>query len=124
MSSVTHLDHDHRKRENVHFLVVFRLFPNLRRGPPHAEVILARNAPHGIQVPSDLSETKIGDAHMTGVFHQDVGLAGRQYCCETRLKITTYALEATMYHITGMEVGEALSNVGQLVTGLCDGQLQ
>ena len=41
-----------------------------------------------------------------------------------RLKTITYSLEIPMYHVAGMEVVDALSDVGELMTELCIGQLQ
>ena len=41
--------------------------------------------------------------------------------CETRLTTITYSLEIPMYHVAGVEVTEAISDVGQLVTGVSVG---
>ena len=76
--SVTYLDHDHRKRENVGFLTIIPLVPHLWRNPPHGEPVLTRGAPHGIQVFGDLGETKVRDQYVTGFFHKDIGLVGCQ----------------------------------------------
>ena len=72
--SVTHLNHNHRERENVRFIAIFPLVPNLRRDPPHREAILNRSTPHRMRVFGDLRETKVRDAYVTRVFHKDVGL--------------------------------------------------
>ena len=41
--------------------------------------------------------------------------------CETRLRTSAYSFEVPMYYVAGVEVAEALSDIGQLVTGLCAG---
>ena len=79
MSSMTYLNHHHGERENVGFLAVFQLVPNLRRSPPHGEANLIRDGPRGIRVLSDPSEAKIRDAYVIGIFHKDVGLTKHQY---------------------------------------------
>jgi len=38
--------------------------------------------------------------------------------CETRLTTITYSLEVPMYHVAGVEVAEALSDVRELATGV------
>ena len=78
MLSATHLDHDHGEGENVRIIAVLFAAQNLRRSPPHGEASLIRGSPRGIQVSSDLSEAKIRDACVAGVFHENVGLAGHQ----------------------------------------------
>ena len=75
----THLDHDHRERENVGFLaIISSLHPHLRRDPPHGEAILNRSAPYGVQVFGDLGEAKVRNQYVTGIFHEDVDLVGCQ----------------------------------------------
>ena len=71
-----------------------------------------RGGPHGIQVLSNYSEAKIRDACMAGAVHKDVRLSGCQYGDKTIFRKTTYSLEVPMNHIAGVEVGEALSDVG------------
>ena len=77
---MTYLDHDHRKGENVRFLAVFPITPNLGRGPLqlHTEAVLKRRVLHGIQVFGDLCKAEIRDPNVTGVLHQDVELVGCQ----------------------------------------------
>jgi len=40
---------------------------------------------------------------------------------EARFTAITYSLEVPMYHIAGVEVAEAISDVGELVTGISFG---
>ena len=77
-SSMTHLDHDHRKRENVCLLAVFILDQHLWRSPSHGAAILIRSAPYGIWAPGDLREAKIRDVCVAGVFYEDIRLVGYQ----------------------------------------------
>ena len=49
---------------------------------------------------------------MTGVIYKDVLLVGCLYNGEMRLGATTYSFEVPMNHIAGVEVAEALCNVG------------
>ena len=49
---------------------------------------------------------------MTGSIHEDVWLDRRQCGGKTRFKSTTYPLEVPMNHVTGVEVTEALGDVG------------
>ena len=72
--TATHFDHDHRERENIRFLAIFPLVPDLRRGPLKVKVILKRDTPLVVQVPGDHREAKIRDARFTGIFDQDVSL--------------------------------------------------
>ena len=58
---------------------------------------------------------------MAGVVDKDVRLAGRQYGGETSFRITTYSLEVPMNDIAGVEVAEALGDVGKLATGVSVG---
>lgn len=67
-SSVTYLDHDHRKREDVRFLAKRPLVQHLRRGPWHSMSMLMRDAL------SDPSQAKIHDAGVTRVVDEDVCL--------------------------------------------------
>ena len=110
-SSVTRLDHDHRKSENVRFLTAPPPNQDLRRSPPRGVVAVKRGGRYGIQVLNDGSETKIRDACMTGVVHKDVRLVECQYGSATRFRTATYSLEAPMNHIAGVDVAQALSNV-------------
>jgi len=82
---------------------------------------LKRGSPHGIQVLSDGSEVKIRDACMTRVVHKDVRLAERQHGSETRFKTVTYYFETPVNRIAGVEVTEALGNIGYLVTNVSVG---
>ena len=76
---MAYLDHDHRERENVGRFGTFSSIADLWGRPSRAEAALIRSAPYRIQVSSDLGETEIRDAYLTGVFHKDVGLVGRRY---------------------------------------------
>jgi hypothetical protein len=49
---------------------------------------------------------------MAGVVHKDVLLEVCQCGGETRLETTTYSLEIPMNDITGVEVAEALGDIG------------
>ena len=108
---MTYLDHDHRERENIRFLGTWPFIQDLWRSPPRGVPMVMRSTSYGIQVLSDCSEAKIHNARVTGVVHKDVWLVGYQYCGEMRLK-TTYSLKVPMNHIAGVEVAEALSDVG------------
>jgi len=74
-----------------------------------------RGAPHGIQVASDHSKTKICDACTTGVIHENVWLAGCQNDGEMKFRTRAYPLEITVNDVVGMEIVKALHNVTQLV---------
>jgi len=76
---------------------------------------MLRGAPHGIYVPSDRSETKIGDPCIAVVVHKDV-LLTECYCDGERRFRTTYSSQISMNHVARVEVLEARSNVRQLVT--------
>jgi len=69
---MAHFDDDHRKRENVCFLVVCPLRRQDLRCSPSRDVDLTRGAWRGTEVLGDHSETKTRDAHMTGIVHKDV----------------------------------------------------
>ena len=112
MSSVTYLNHDHSKSENIRFFAIRPLVQDLWRSPPRGISMSTRGAPHGIQVASDRSEAKIRQTCMTGVVHKDVLLDMYQYGGEARHGTTTYPLEVPMNDIAGVEVAEALSDVG------------
>ena len=71
---MTHLNHDHCKRENICFLAVLLLLPNLRGSPLITEAVLEGRSLYGIRVLSDLSEPKIRDENMTSVLYKDIGL--------------------------------------------------
>jgi hypothetical protein len=79
------------------------------------------DAPYGFQVLGDRSKAKIRQACMTSGVHKDIWLVGCQCGGETRFRTTTYTLEISMNNIAGVEVVEALSDVGQLVTGVSMG---
>jgi hypothetical protein len=49
---------------------------------------------------------------MIGVVHKDVWLDVYQYGGRIRFRTTTYTLEVPMNDIAGVEVAEALSDVG------------
>ena len=75
-----HLDHDHRKREDICFLAVCSLLvQDLRRSPSHSVAMITYGGPYGIQVLSDHSKPKIRDPRATGGICKDVRLAGCQY---------------------------------------------
>ena len=109
---MTHFDHDHRERENVRFLAVCSLVQNLWRSPSWGVTTLTRGALHGIQVLGDHSKPKIYNARSIRVIYKDVWLAGCQHCCKTRFVMITYSLEVPVDHIAGVEVAEALRDIG------------
>jgi len=118
---MTHLDHDHREGENVCFLAIIPLPQDLWRGPSRGVAVVTRGGPHGVQVLSDRGEAEIRNSRMTRAVHKDIWLAGCQYSSEARSRSATYSLEIPMNHVAGVEVAQALSNVGQLVTGVSVG---
>ena len=61
---------------------------------------------------SDSSEAKVSNTRITGVVRKDVLLDTGQYGGGARFRTTTYALEVPVNHITGVEIAEALSDVG------------
>ena len=80
--------------------------------------MLTRGTLDRIQVLSDCSEAKIHNARMTRAVHQDVWLISYQYNSKARFKTSTYSLEVPMNYIAGMEVTEAIGDVGKLVMGV------
>ena len=66
---------------------------------------------HRIEVLSDHGETKVRDPCTTGGVYKDVPLVGCQYDDETRSRMITYSLEASVNHITGVKVVEASGNI-------------
>jgi hypothetical protein len=111
-SSVTCLDHDHRERENIRFLAMCPPVQNLWCSPSRGVTMLMRDTLYGVQVSSDRSEAKVRETCMTGVVHKDVWLDVCQCGGKIRSRTTTYPLEASVNDIVGVEVAEALSNVG------------
>ena len=111
-SPATYLDHDHREGKNVRFLTMYPLVQDLRCSPPCGVTMLTRGTPRGIRVFNDSSKAEICEARMTGIVHKDVWLGVYQCGGETRLRVTTYSLEVPMNDIAGVEVTEALSDVG------------
>ena len=71
-----------------------------------------------IQVLSDCSEAEIHNARMTRAVHQDVWLISCQYNSKAKFKTSAYSFEVPMNYIAGVEVTEAISDVGKLVTGV------
>ena len=113
---MTYLDHDHSERENVCFFAVWSFVQYLRCSPPRGETALTLETPHGIQILSDRSETKVRDACVAGVIHEDVWLDTDGQCGgETEIRMTTYSLKISVDHITRVKIAETLGNVGQLV---------
>ena len=111
-SSTTYLNHDHRESENIRFLAVCPLVQDLWRSPPCTVAMEIRDAQCRIQILGDSSEAKIRQTRMAGVIHKDVWLDGCQCGSEARLEIITYSLEIPVNDIAGVEVTEALSDVG------------
>ena len=109
---MTRLDHDHRKSENVRFLTAPPPSQDLWRSPPRGVAAVKRGGRYGIQVLSDGSETKIRDACMTRVVHKDIRLAECQHGSAMRFRTATYSFEVPMNQIAGVEVAEALGDVG------------
>jgi len=98
-------------------------FPDhdLWRSPSRGVAMLMCGTLHGIRVLSERGKAKIGDACMTRVVHQDVRLAERQRSSEMRFRTATYSLEIPVNHVAGVEVAEALSNIGYLATSVSVG---
>ena len=111
-SSVTCLDHDHCERENIRFLAMCPPVQNLWCSPSRGVTMLMRDTLYGIQVSSDRSEAKVCETCMIGVVHKDVWLDVCQCGGKTRSRSTTYPLEVPVNDIAGVEVAEALSDVG------------
>jgi hypothetical protein len=74
--------------------------------------MLIRDALYGVQISSDRSEAKVRKMCMTAVVHKNVWLDVCQCGGRTRFRTITYPLEVPMNDIAGVEVAEALSNVG------------
>ena len=70
----------------------------------------------GNHICSDRSETKVCDPRLAGGVHKDILLAGVNTVEKLEIEITTHSIELTMNHVAGMEVTEAPSDVGQLIT--------
>src|SRR5258708_39709596 len=79
---MTHLDHDHRKRENVPFPTVFSPTQDLWCSPALSVTTSSCGIPNGVQVLSDCSKAEVRDAHSTRIIHKDVWLSGCQCGCE------------------------------------------
>jgi len=94
---------------------------DLWRSPSQGVAMLKCVTLHGIRVLSERGKAKIGDACMTRVVHQDVRLAERQRGSETGFGTATHSLEIPVNHIAGVEVAEALSNIGYLATNVSVG---
>jgi hypothetical protein len=89
---VTHLDHDHRERENVRFLAIYPIVQDLWGSPSRGMVMVTRDAQLGIYACGDRSETKIRDPCMAVGIHKDIWLDTRQYGGETSVRAATYSL--------------------------------
>jgi hypothetical protein len=74
--------------------------------------MLIRDTLYGVQISSDRSEAKVREMCMTAVVHKDVWLDVCQCGGKTRFRTTTYSLEVPMNNIAGVEIAEALSDVG------------
>jgi hypothetical protein len=111
-SSTAYLNHDHRESENIRFPAMRPLVQDLWRGPPHSVTMLMRGTLYGVWVLSDRSEAKVRETCMIRVVHKDVWLHVCQYSGRIRFRTTAYTLEVPMNNIAGVEVVEALSNVG------------
>ena len=75
-SSLTHLDHDHCKRENIRFLAVCpRVVQNFGRSPPRSMPPVIANASNRIEVLSDRRKAKIRDSCMVIGIDEDIRLS-------------------------------------------------
>ena len=88
------------------------LVQNLWRSPPRSVTMLIRDTLYGVQISSDPSEAKVRKTRMTAVVHKDVWLDVCQCDGRTRFKTITYPLEVPVNDIAGVEIAEALSDVG------------
>jgi hypothetical protein len=61
---------------------------------------------------------------MTRVVHKYICLVRYQSDDKTTFRITTHSFEVPVYHFARMEVVESVSDVGQLVVGVSEGQTQ
>ena len=77
-SSMTYLNHDHRKRKNVRLLAKCSLCQDLWRSPSRGVTTSMCGALDGIQVLSDCGEAEVRDERITRVVHKDIWLAGCQ----------------------------------------------
>ena len=107
-----YLNHDHRERENVRFLAMLSFNQYFWCSPSWGETTLTLDTPYGIRVLSHHSEAKVRDTRITRVVHEDVWLDTCQYSGGSRSRVITYSFEVPMNHIAGVEVIEALSDVG------------
>jgi len=80
--------------------------------------MLTRGTWHRIQVLSYCSEAEIRNTCMAGAVHQDVRLICYEYRNKTRSGTGTYTLEVSMNNIAGVEITEAISDIGKLVAGV------
>ena len=113
---MTHLDHDHRERENVRLLAVCPLLgQDLWRSPSCGMTLIIQDNSHGIQAMSDRSQTEIGDPRMTSLVHEDIWLLGCQSSGTKGLRKMTYAHYAAVDDVLRMEKSESLSNIGYLM---------
>jgi len=110
-SSMTCLDHDHRKSKNVSFLAVHSLHQDFWGTPSQAVAMMSCGALDGIQVFGDRGEAEIRDACMTGVVHKDIWLAECQCCSKRGSRTTAYSLDIPVNYIASMKVSETLSDV-------------
>ena len=71
--SVTHLDHDHRKRENIRCFAIYPLFAeDLRRSPSCGVITVIRSTSDGIWVFSNRGETKICNPRVASGVYKDI----------------------------------------------------
>jgi hypothetical protein len=110
--SATHLDHDHRKSENVRFLAMSPPIQDFWCSPSPGVTMMGLGTPDRIQVLSNRCETEICETRVTGIIHEDVWLGAYQCDGETKLGVTTYTLEVPVNDITGVEVAETPGYIG------------
>ena len=79
--------------------------------------MLIWSIPDRIHVLSDHGETAIGDQRTAGGVHKDVRLVGCQYPVAKRSRTITYPPEIPVNDIAGVEITEAIRNVGYLGRG-------
>ena len=73
--------------------------------------VIVRSAPYRIQDLINHGETKVCDPRPTGGVNEDVWLVECQCGDLPVSKTTTYPLETSMDHVTGVEVVEAIRDI-------------
>ena len=111
---IAYLDHDHSEGKHVTFLGVFLINHDLWRSPPYSVTVLVWSALYGVRIFSDHCKSEVRDTCVTRAIHKDICLTVREHNDETKVMAIAYSFEVSMYHVTRMEVAEALSDISQL----------